>query len=728
MSQKDITFLRVNYLRGPNIWTYRPVIEAWVDIGAFEQLPSSKLPGFNERLVALLPGLDQHRCGVGEPGGFLLRLRDGTWLGHVLEHVTIELQNLAGSRVGFGKARQTAEGSGIYKVAVRTRDERVGRAAIAAGRELVLAAVEGAAFDLAKTVADLRELVDRHCLGPSTACIVDAAAARKIPSIRLNDGNLVQLGYGVKQRRIWTAETDRTSAIAEGISRDKDLTKSLLGSCGVPVPEGRSVDSAAEAWNAAEDIGLPVVVKPVDGNHGRGVSLELMTQEEVEAAYPVADAEGSGVIVERFIPGDEHRLLVVGNQLVAACRGGSIHIVGDGTASVRALIDSQINTDPRRGEAEEFPLDTIVLDCQPSVQFLLQRQKLGPDSIPEAGQKVLIQRTGTYDTDVTDDVHPETARLACLAARVVGLDVAGIDLVVEDISLPLAAQRGAIVEVNAGPSLLMHLKPATGQARPVGEAIARQLFPEDEPGRIPVVGISGQRGATQIARLTAWIIHLSGRHVGLACADGLFVDRRCIGRRDPLGFDGAQSILMNRRVDTVVIQGTARGILEDGLPYDRCQVGVVTDIDGVDGLGEYYLSEDAQVYNVLRTQVDVVLSEGTAVLNAADERVVPMAGLCDGVVIFYAADSNLPTVVAHRARGGRVVFERDSRIVLAEGDAEILLRRSTVLGTAASSLVLENVLAAAAAAWALGIVPDLIGAGIETYDDSIARTAPAVAS
>lgn len=728
MSKKDITFLRVNYLRGPNIWTYRPVIEAWVDIGAFEQLPSNLLPGFNERLIAWLPGLDQHRCGVGEPGGFILRLHEGTWLGHVLEHVTIELQNLAGSKVGFGKARQTAEGSGIYKVAVRTRDERVGRAAIAAARELVLAAVDGTAFDLAKTVTELRELVDRHCLGPSTACIVDAAATRKIPSIRLNDGNLVQLGYGVKQRRIWTAETDRTSAIAEGISRDKDLTKSLLTSCGVPVPEGRTVESPAEAWAAAEDIGLPVAIKPVDGNHGRGVSLELMTQEEVEAAYPIADAEGSGVIVERFIPGDEHRLLVVGNQLVAACRGSSIHIVGDGIATVRTLIDSQLNTDPRRGDAEEFPLETIVLDREPGILLLLQRQKLGPDSIPAAGQKVLIQRTGTYDTDVTDDVHPETARLACLAARVVGLDIAGIDLVVEDVSRPLEAQRGAIVEVNAGPSLLMHLKPAIGQPRPVGEAIARELFPEAEPGRIPVVGITGQRGASQIARLTAWIVQLSGRHVGLACADGLFIDRRCIGQRDPLGFDGAQSILMNRRVDTVVIQGTARGILEDGLPYDRCQVGVVTDLDGVGDLGEYYLSEDEQLFNVLRTQVDVVFTEGAAVLNAADSRLQAMAELCDGSVVFYAEDRSLPIMAEHRAKGGRVVFTRDERIVLAAGDAETLLRRSTVLGSPGCSLVLENVLAAAATAWALGIDPDLIGAGIETYEDSVARTAAAVVS
>jgi cyanophycin synthetase len=727
MNQRDLTFLRVNYLRGPNIWTYRPVIEAWVDIGEFEQFPSNTLPGFNDRLIAMLPALDKHRCGVGEPGGFILRLREGTWLGHVLEHVTIELQNLAGSQVGFGKARQTAEGSGIYKVAVRTRDERVGRAAIAAGRELILAAVDDRPFDMVKTVAELRDLVDRHCLGPSTACIVDAAGERKIPSIRLNDGNLVQLGYGVKQRRIWTAETDRTSAIAEGISRDKDLTKSLLASCGVPVPGGQIVKSAAEAWEAAEDIGLPVVVKPVDGNHGRGVSLELISREEVEAAFALADQEGSDVIVESFIKGNEHRLLVVGGKVVAAAHGEIAAVTGDGRSTVLELIDAQINSDPRRGLTEDFPLNRVIVSEDPAVGLELQRQGYTPESVPTAGTRVLIQRNGNVASDCTDQVCPEVEAIAALAARVVGLDIAGVDVVAEDISRSLESQGGAIVEVNAGPGLLMHLKPASGKPRPVGEAIAGELFPVGETGRIPVVGISGLRGTTQIARLTAWIAQLAGRHVGLACADGLFVEQRCIGKRDSIGFEGAQSILMNRKVDTVVIQSEARGILSDGLSYDRCHVGVVTDVSGAADLGEFYLTDDDQVFNVLRTQVDVVLPDGMAVLNAADARVVEMAELCDGGVIFYAEDGASPVIAEHRTSGGRAVFARDDRIVLATGASETLLRALTKQAPG-SPHVLENLLAAAAAAWALGIVPELIGAGIQTFEDSLAAAALAVAS
>ncbi len=348
MTKKNIQFLRVTYLPGPNIWTYRSVIEAWVDIGDLEDHPSNTIPGFYERLTALLPSLAEHRCGVGQPGGFLERLREGTWAAHILEHVTLELQSLAGMPTGFGKARETPQ-RGVYKVAFRTREEQVGRAALEAARVLLLDAIEGRPHDVAATVARLRELVDQRCLGPSTAHIVDAAIDRRIPHIRLTDGNLVQLGHGVNQRRIWTAVTDQTSAISESIASDKHLTKSLLQSCGVPVPEGEEVSSAAQAWETAQDIGLPVVVKPTDANHGRGVFTDLSTQSDIEQAYTAAREEGSGVLVEKFIRGNAHRLLVVGRKVVAATRGKTLTVTGDGTHSVRQLIETQINSDPRCG-------------------------------------------------------------------------------------------------------------------------------------------------------------------------------------------------------------------------------------------------------------------------------------------------------------------------------------------------------------------------------------------
>ncbi|MCX9155205.1 cyanophycin synthetase [Niveibacterium sp. 24ML] len=717
MKKKDITFLRVTHLRGPNIWTYRPVIEALLDIGEFEQYPSNTLPGFTERLTAWLPGLLEHRCGVGERGGFRQRLDEGTWIGHVLEHVVLELQMRAGMQTGFGKTRQTAEGSGLYKMAFRTRNEQVGRAALEAGRELVLAAVEDRPYDLAATIERLTDMVDSLCLGPSTACIVDAATERKIPSIRLNEGNLVQLGYGARQRRIWTAETDRTSAIAESISSDKDLTKSLLASCGVPVPDGRIVENAADAWEAAEDIGLPVVVKPVDGNHGRGVSLDLSTRKDVEEAFALAEQHGSEVIVERFIRGHEHRLLVVGNKVVAVARGEEAWVTGDGSASIAELIDAQLNTDPRRGLTEEFPLNKIIVSEDVAIQLDLSRQGFDANSLPAQGQRVLIQRNGNVAFDCTDELHPELAEVVALAARVVGLDIAGVDLVAEDISRPLAEQDAAVVEVNAGPGLLMHLKPANGAARPVGQAIVNHLFGETDAGRIPLVGVTGRQGTTQISKLVAWLVRLSGRHVGLACAEGMFLDRRQVDRRNGVNFDSGQRLLMNRTVDAAVFEHSAESILREGLPYDRCTVGIVTDVSGHESLSEHYIDSADRLYGVLRTQVDVVDPAGYAVLNAEDEQVAEMAPLCDGKVIFYATTADAPALARHRAAGGSAVFARDGRVFLARGADEERLDELAMLPAAgAGSLEVSSVLAAVGAAWALGMSPDLIGAGIETFE------------
>lgn len=732
MKRKDIELLRVTYLHGPNIWTYRSVVEAWVDIGELEDFPSNTIPGFPERLAAWLPSLADHRCGIGEPGGFLLRLREGTWPAHIMEHVAIELQNLAGVQVGFGKARETSH-RGIYKVAVRSLNEHVGRAAILAARDLVMAAIEDRPYDVDAAVANLLDIVDRHHLGPSTAAIVAAAAERRIPWIRLNEFNLVQLGYGVRQRRIWTAESDKTSAIAQGIASDKDLTKTLLAACGVPVPEGRVVDSPSDAWEAAEEFGVPVVVKPSNGNHGRGVSVDLTRRDDIEAAFHVADAEGSRVIVEQYVPGSEHRLLIVGGRLVAATHGEQLWIEGDGTSSVRQLIDSQLNSDPRRGEAEELPLETIVLERDSVIRLTLARQGLDGESIPTAGQHVLVERSGNLCVDCTDKVHPDVAAMAALAARVIGLDIAGVDLVAQDVSRPLREQGGAIVEVNAGPSLLMHLKPAVGTPRPVGSAIAEHLFPAAstaDAGRIPIVGVAGSRGATNAARLIAWLLHLGGRNTGLACSDGLYLDGRCVDKANCATWEAGQRLLINRSVEAAVFENGAEMILRDGLAYDRCQVGVVTDADGVEALSEFYVENDQQLYNVLRTQVDVVLSDGVAVLNAADARLLPMMDLCDGEVILYDADPASNVLHPHIDIGGRAVYARDGRLIIASGKNEVVLANLTAfscLTHPTQPLSLETLLAGVGAAWALGLSHHLIVAGLITFslEDSTSELQPA---
>jgi len=715
VSRKTIEFLRVTHLDGPNIWTYRPVLEAWVDIGDLEDSPSNTLPGLYERLAGWLPGLVEHRCGVGERGGFLLRLREGTWSAHILEHITIELQNLAGMKVGFGKARETGE-RGIYKVAVRTRNEAVGRACLQAARDLLMAAIEDRLFDVQGTVTRLHDLADRRCLGPSTACIVDGATERHIPFIRLTEGNLVQLGYGARQRRIWTAETDLTGAIAEGIASDKDLTKQLLKSCGVPVPDGRIAESPEDAWDAAEEIGLPVAIKPVDGNHGRGVSLDLATREDVERAYQLALPEGSEVIVERYVPGNEHRLLVVGARVVAAARGEAAWVRGDGRSTVTGLIDSQLNTDPRRGTTEDYPLNRILIEQDPAIGLELERQGLTPDAVPEAGQAVLIQRNGNVAFDVTDTLHPDVVETAVLAARVIGLDVAGIDLVAEDVSRPLAEQGGAIVEVNAGPGLLMHLKPAEGAPRPVGRAIVDHLFPDGESGRIPIVGISGSLGTTAVAHLVAQLVACTGKRTGLACRDGLYLGQRQVKPGNCASWRMGRQLLMNRGVDTAIFEHDARSILGEGYAYDRCQVGVVTDMRMDPALEEYYVREPGYMYTVMRTQVDVVLSGGVAVLNAADSAVAELASLCDGAVLFYSLEPDLPVIAEHRARGGRSLFVRENQMIVAGGAGETPLFNLAALPATSGNLLLQplDVLAAVGVALALDISPELIRAALET--------------
>jgi cyanophycin synthetase len=733
MAFKDIQILRMNYLRGPNIWTYRPIIEALIDLGEMEDHPSNKIDGFNDRINGWLPGLVEHHCGVGHRGGFLTRLVGGTWMGHIMEHVSIELQLLAGARAEFGKAREISK-RGIYKVVFRTEHEELGRESFLAARELVMAAANNKPFDITATVDRLKKIADLRCLGPSTACIVDAAVERKTPFIRLTEGNLVQLGYGSKQRRIWTAETDRTSAIAESISSDKDLTKRLLTQCGIPVPEGQIVKTADEAWEAAQDIGLPVVVKPLDGNRGWGVSLDVNTEEGVRTAWTAAEKEGSDVLIERYVRGDEHRVLVVGDRVVAATRGETACITGDGTSTVEQLIDSQINTDPRRGIAEGFPLDLIRLHTPRGEMSLLeiQRQGLKPDSVPEKSRIVVVQRNGNLNNDVTDLVHPEVAAVATLAARVIGLDIAGIDIVTQDISRPLEETKGAIIEVNAGPGLLMHVKPAVGQPRPVGKAIVEHLFGPNESGRIPVVGIVGSQQTTELSQLVAWLLHLSGKRTGLACKDGLYMDQQHLGKTDSRGFEASERLLINRALDAAVFETTPAHILDEGLAYDRCLVGIVTNMPDttVALIDKHDIQTPEQMRTVVRTQIDLVLPEGAAVLNADEEAVTTLAELSDGEVVYYAKSQDNATLMAHLQAGGRGVFCKDGHVTLARGDQETQLFHldlELIARLLKDGLHISTLLAAVAAAWSLDIAPLLIRAGLKNFGQQNQHVAKDVA-
>ncbi len=711
---------KVLALRGPNIWSRHTVLEAWVDLGALKDTSSAQFPGFNDRLMSWLPSMIEHRCSVGERGGFFQRLRWGTYLAHILEHTTLELQTLSGTPVGYGRARETSE-QGLFKVAIRYQEETLGRACLETAREMLMAAVFDLPFDVEANLKRLRELADRICLGPSTNAIVDAARARNIPVRRLNAGSLVQFGQGKKQRRIWTAETDFTSAIAESIAQDKQLTKTMLAAAGIPVPEGREVESASDAWSAAQDIEGPVVVKPVDGNHGRGVCMDLTDEHQIKSAYNEALKEGSGVIVERFAKGSEHRLLVVGKKLIAAAAGDAVSVIGDGTHSIRDLIEIQVNSDPRRGDDETKPLDT--LRVTPLTIIELEHQGFKPESVPADGVKVIVRRIDNLSRDVTDEVHPSIAEHAVLAAQVVGLDIAGIDLVTQDISKPLESQGGVIVEVNAGPGLLMHLKPEIGKPRPVGEAIVEHLFPDAaDNGRIPVVSVTGTNGKTTVARLVTSLLKASGRTVGLACTDGIIIDGRTIEHGDCAGPRSARNVLLNPLLDAAVFEAARGGILREGLGFDKCDVAIVTNIGEADHLGEHFIDSPREMFKVKRTPVDVVLPSGTAVLNATDPLVVEMKELSAGSVTFFALDPKHPVISDHRAEGKRVVFVQDGKVVLAEGVQETSLVDLEDLPCTHGGRVdfqIENVLAAAAAGWALGLRLSDIRSGLQSFQGNL---------
>lgn len=696
---------KVMALRGPNIWTRFPVLEVWIDLQELEESPSDKLPGFNERLMAWLPSMIEHRCSIGERGGFFERLRRGTWMGHILEHTTIELQVLAGTIVGFGKARETEE-AGVYKVVIEYEEEELGRAALATAFRLLQAAIHDLPFDVAAEVQKLHELADDICLGPSTAAIANAAVARNIPMRRLNSQSLILFGQGARQRRIWTAETDRTGAIAESIAQDKQLTKTLLKAAGVPVPEGRVVDSAADAWAAACELETSVAVKPRDSNHGRGVFTGLTTQEQVMTAYETAldYARGGEVLVERFIPGTEHRLLVVGGKLIAACRGDILFVTANGRQSIRDLVEEQLNQDPRRGMDEACLWYRVEFNTV--VRTTLEQQGYTPDSIPGAGVRVLLQRYGNLSVDVTDEVHPEVADRAILAAQMVGLDVAGIDMVIGDVSRPMEEQSAAIVEVNAGPGLLMHVKPQTGTPRPVGEAIIETLFPQGSNGRIPLVAVTGTNGKTMVTRVISRILERAGHCVGMACSDGIFVGKRRIESGDCSGPRSARSVLLNPRVDAAVLETGRGGILREGLGFDLCDVAVVTNIGAGDHLGGFWIETPEKMAWVKATPVDVVAKEGYAVLNADDPLVPGMMECCRASALFYAKSEDNPVIVEHRKSGGRAAFLRNGTIVLAtDAEETSLMPIAEIPFTSGGRIAfqVENALAAAAAAWALGL-------------------------
>jgi cyanophycin synthetase len=706
-------------LRGPNLWSDETILEVVLGVDG----PPLSEPDRRFLLAALPTSL---RKKIETILKATLPSGDATMEATLVAAITWGISRELGCEIGL-PVIQVLEIGKKYRVLVEYLEEETGRKALALAEDIITAARGGVSLPIEATIKEMLRQYESNRLGPSTGAIVRAAQARGIPTRRLTDGSLVMMGYGSKQRRIWAAETDRTSAIAESIAQDKDLTKLLLSTIGVPVPEGRPVETAEEAWEEAQKIGCPVVVKPRKGNQGRGVSVGLQTKEAVRLGFEIAATHGD-VMVERHVDGKDFRLLVIGGRLIAAARREVPTVTGDGEHTIAQLVDIA-NLDPRRGEDHATCLSKLRLDA--IGLEMLGEQGFTPDTIPEKAEVVILRRnanlsTGGSAVDVTDTVHPEVAERAIEAATMIGLDIAGIDIVATSIEQPLDITRGAIVEVNAAPGLRMHIEPSEGTPRPVGEAIINATFQAGDNARIPIVAVSGTNGKTTTTRCISYLLERSGRRVGMTTTDGIYIEGRRIDTDDCSGPKSARAVLANPRVDAAVLETARGGILREGLGFDFCDVAVVTNLGEGDHLGMGGITTTTELARVKAVPVRRVSSQGAAVLNADDPLVVGMARQCRGTVIYFSRDANTPVIVAHRAAGGKAVTIRDGHVIIAVGREERRVARVADLALAIGGRVpfqVDNLLAATAAGYALGLSLETIGMGIETFTSDV-KTVP----
>ncbi|HHY38494.1 MAG TPA: cyanophycin synthetase [Clostridia bacterium] len=667
-------------LEGPNIYCHRPVMVMTLDLERYGLTRTSETGGFCGRLLDLLPGLKNHCCSLGEKGGFVLKLRQGTYLGHVVEHVVLELQALTGADVNFGKTVAASDmGESVYRVIYEYRSSMVaaylGKRAVA----LVEALLRGDAFDLAGIIGEAKRIALETDLGPSTGAIVQEAKSQGIPVTRLNEGSLVQLGYGKHRKIIEATIAWNTRAVGVDIAQDKVLTKRMLENAGIPVPRGRTARGAREAVDVAREIGYPVAVKPVNGSQGRGVTLDLRSESEVRNAYKIASYYCPSVLVERYISGKHYRLLVVGDRVVAASERIPAHVIGDGIHDIETLIEIA-NASELRGEGHEKPLTKIAVD--PVVLAFLVKQGRSLKYVPAPGEVIFLRENANLSTggtarDVTDLVHPDNALIAVRAAQVVGLDVAGVDLVARDISLPIDAEEarggwgawGAVIEVNACPGLRMHLYPSEGRSRPVAQALVETMFPRGHDGRIPIVSVTGTNGKTTVSRLVARMLKKAGYKVGLACTDGVFVDGRRILHADASGPRSARMVLSDPEVEAAVLEVARGGIIREGLGFDRCDVAVVTNVRG-DHLGQDGVDTLEDLIWVKSLTVEVVKREGHAVLNADDSSAAFMSERCPGSVIYFSTHPGNVRVRRHVFQGGKAVYLKSGKVFAVLPQAE----------------------------------------------------------
>ncbi len=719
--------LKIQALRGPNIWsiTRRKLIQMRLDLEDLEEKPTNLIPGFRERIEALLPTLIEHRCSEGCRGGFFQRIERGTWMGHVIEHIALEIQTLAGMDVGFGRTRETKT-PGVYNVVFNYLEEKVGIFAAKSAVSIAEALIAGEEYDLASDIQKMREIREDVRLGPSTGSIVAEAESRGIPWIRLGRNSLIQLGYGINQMRFQATITCKTSNIAVDIACDKEQTKRMLDDASIPVAKGTICYDEEDLEDTMKQIDYPIVIKPLDGNHGKGASINVTNWEDAVQGLHHAKKYSRRVIVERFITGFDFRVLVIDNKVIAAAQRVPAHVVGDGKNNIQWLID-ETNKDPRRGYGHENVLTEIEVDRD--TEDLLKKLDYTLESVPAKDEIVYLKSTANLSTggtsiDVTDMMHPENVFMAERISRVIGLDICGIDIMAENLTQPLKENGGAILEVNAAPGFRMHLAPSEGLPRNVAAPVIDMLYPPGKPSRIPIFAITGTNGKTTTTRMLAHMVKNNGFRVGFTTSDGIYIHNHMMEKGDTTGPQSAEYILKDPNVEFAVLECARGGILRAGLGFKKCDIGIITNIqeDHLD-LGDVHdLKDLARVKSVV---VESIKPEGWAVLNGEDENCIEIGNRLRCNVAYFSMDENAPAIVEHCKAGGVACVYENGFVTIMRGEWKIRVERAThipITMNAKARFQIANVLAATLAAYLQGFKTEGIKLSLNTFIPGAAQT------
>jgi len=719
--------LKIQALRGPNIWSIKrkKLIQMRLDLEELEDQPTNKIPRFRERLEAMIPSLIEHRCSEGVRGGFFIRVDEGTWMGHVIEHIALEIQTLAGMDTGFGRTRGTKE-TGVYNVVFSYIEENVGIYAAEASVRIVEALIDGRDYELDGDIRQMKEIRERVRLGPSTGSIVEEAVARDIPWIRLGTNSLVQLGYGVHQMRFQATITCNTSHIAVDIACDKEDTKRMLENSSIPVASGAICVDEEDLINTIEKIGFPIVLKPLGGNHGKGASINVKNLDAAKEGLLYAQKYGRRVLVEKYITGFDFRVLVINHKVVAAAQRVPAHVIGDGERTIRELIDKE-NQDPRRGYGHENVLTEIEIDRDS--QDLLNKLGYTEASVPKNGETVYLKSTANLSTggssiDVTDMVHPENIFLAERISRIIGLDICGIDIMAENLTQPLKENGGVVLEVNAAPGFRMHLAPSEGLPRNVAAPVIDMLYPPGKPSRIPIIAVTGTNGKTTTTRLIAHMVKNKGFRVGFTTSDGIYIQNHLLEKGDTTGPISAEYILKDPTVEFAVLETARGGILRSGLGFTRCDIGVITNIQEDHlGLNDIHNLEDlARVKSVVTRSIK---NDGWAILNADDEYCMKIAREIDCNIAYFSMDENQPHVKTLSKEGSIVAVYENGYVTIKKGDWKIRIERVTQIPLTVggkAKFMIKNALAAVLAGYLSGFNSEDLSLALQTFIPSAAQT------